>query len=78
MIFLGICVREVYGMTTFGAIPGWARDVAGLDFHFTIPQSGVIIDEDDVNDFVSQRVLPDFVEVVGMKDIKDLFSSATG
>lgn len=78
MIFLGICVREVSGMTTVGAIPDSARDVADLDVHFTIPQSGVIIDEDDVNDFVSQRVLPKFVEVVGMKDIKDLFSSATG
>lgn len=65
------------GLTTVGAILGSARHGADLDYHIIIPRSGVMDDEDDVNDFVLQRVLPKFVDIVDMDDVKDLFI-ATG
>ncbi|RAO68783.1 uncharacterized protein BHQ10_004795 [Talaromyces amestolkiae] len=65
------------GLTTVGAILGSARHGADLDYHVIIPRSGVMDDEDDVNDFVLQRILPKFVDIVDMKDVKDLFASAT-
>jgi hypothetical protein len=30
-------------------------------------------DEDDVNDFLLERVLPKFVDAVDMKDVEELF-----
>ncbi|KUL92183.1 hypothetical protein ZTR_02543 [Talaromyces verruculosus] len=64
-------------MTTVGAILGPARHGADLDYHVIIPRTGVMDDEDDVNNFILQRVLPKFVDIVDMKDVKDLFTSAT-
>lgn len=65
------------GLTTVGAILGSARHGADLDYHVIIPRSGVMDDEDDVNDFILQRILPKFVDIVDIQDIKDLFISAT-
>jgi nicotinamidase-related amidase len=65
------------GLTTVGAILGSARHGADLDYHVIIPRSGVMDDEDDVNDFILQRVLPKFVDIVDMKDLKDLFTATT-
>ncbi|GAM36534.1 hypothetical protein TCE0_018r05694 [Talaromyces pinophilus] len=65
------------GLTTIGAILGSARHGADLDYHAIIPRTGVMDDESDVNDFILQRVLPKFVDIVDMKDVKDLFTRAT-
>lgn len=40
------------GLTTVGAILGSARHGADLDYHVIIPRTGVMDDEDDVNDFI--------------------------
>lgn len=65
------------GLTTVGAILGSARHGADLDYHVIIPKSGVMDDDDDeVNDFILERVLPKFVDIVDMKDVKDLFTNA--
>jgi hypothetical protein len=38
-----------------------------------VPREGVIDDEEDVNTFLLERVLPKFVDVVDMKDVEALF-----
>jgi hypothetical protein len=30
-------------------------------------------DEEDVNDFLLERIFPKFVDVVGLKDVEELF-----
>lgn len=62
------------GLTTVGAILGSARQGADLDFHIVIPRSGVMDDEDEVNEFVLERVLPKFVDVVNTDDVRGLFT----
>lgn len=73
----GILHVVLCGLTTLGAILGSARHGADLDYHVIIPRSGVMDDEDDVNDFILQRVLPKFVDIVDMEDVKNLFTRAT-
>jgi len=61
------------GLTTVGAILGTARAGADLDFHMIVPREGTMDDERDVNDFILEKVLPKFVDVVGVEDVKGLF-----
>jgi nicotinamidase-related amidase len=61
------------GLTTMGAILGTARQGADLDYHIVIPRQGVMDDEEDVNEFLLERVLGKFVDVVDMNDVKGLF-----
>ncbi|KAF2098841.1 Isochorismatase hydrolase [Rhizodiscina lignyota] len=57
------------GLTTIGSILGGARLAADLDFHVIIPKEGVMDDEPEINDFLLQKVLPRFVDVVGIEDV---------
>jgi nicotinamidase-related amidase len=68
-------VRHVVlcGLTTAGAILGSARLGADLDFHVIVPREAVMDDEQEVNDFLLERVLPRFVDVVGVEDVEGLF-----
>ena len=68
-------VRHVVlcGLTTMGAILGGARQGADLDYHVVIPRQAVMDDEEDVNTFLLERVLPKFVDVVDVEDVKGLF-----
>ncbi|KAJ5113991.1 hypothetical protein N7456_002525 [Penicillium angulare] len=68
-------VRHVVlcGLTTMGAILGGARQGADLDYHIVIPRQAVMDDEEDVNSFLLERVLPKFVDVVDVDDVKKLF-----
>lgn len=61
------------GLTTAGAILGSARGGADLDLHMIVPRECVLDDEKDVNDFLLERVLPRFIDVVGIEDIEKLF-----
>lgn len=61
------------GLTTMGAILGSARLGADLDFHIMIPREGVMDDDEEVNSFLLDKVLPKFVDVVDMQDVKNLF-----
>ena len=56
-----------------GAILGGARQGADLDYHVVIPRQAVMDDEEDVNTFLLERVLPKFVDVVDVEDVKGLF-----
>jgi nicotinamidase-related amidase len=60
------------GLTTMGSILGGARQGADLDFHIIIPKEGVMDDDAEVNDFLLQKVLPKFVDVVGIEDVRAL------
>ncbi|KAJ5723102.1 hypothetical protein N7488_001137 [Penicillium malachiteum] len=68
-------VRHVVlcGLTTMGAILGAARQGADLDYHVVIPRQAVMDDEEEVNEFLLERVLPKFVDVVDVDDVKSLF-----
>ncbi|KAJ5611629.1 hypothetical protein N7528_008734 [Penicillium herquei] len=68
-------VRHVVlcGLTTMGAILGGARHGADLDYHIVILRQAVIDDEEEVNGFLLERVLPKFVDVVDVDDVKRLF-----
>lgn len=57
------------GLTTMGSILGTARAGADLDFHIICVREGIIDDEKEVNDFLMERVLPKFVDVVSMEDV---------
>jgi nicotinamidase-related amidase len=57
------------GLTTMGSILGTARAGADLDFHIICVKEGIIDDEKEVNDFLMERVLPKFVDVVSMEDV---------
>ena len=52
-----------------GSILGTARAGANLDFHIICVKEGTIDDEEEVNDFLMERVLPKFVDVVSMEDV---------
>jgi nicotinamidase-related amidase len=61
------------GLTTCGSVLGSARLGADLDFHVIVPREGVMDDDNDVNTFLLERVLPKFVDVVDVKDVEELF-----
>ncbi|KUJ06391.1 Isochorismatase hydrolase [Mollisia scopiformis] len=61
------------GLTTVGSVLGSARLGADLDFHIVIPRDGVMDDDKEVSDFLLDRVLPKFVDVVEISDIEELF-----
>lgn len=70
-------VRHVVlcGLTTAGAILGSARLGADLDFHVVVPREGVMDDDPEVNDFLLDKVLPKFVDVVPIADVERLFKA---
>jgi len=61
------------GLTTMGAILGGARQGTDLDYHVLIPRQAVMDDEEDVNAFLLERVLPKFADVVDLEDVKGVF-----
>jgi nicotinamidase-related amidase len=61
------------GLTTSGSILGSARLGADLDFHIVIPKECVMDDESETSDFLLEKVLPKFVDVVTVNDVKNLF-----
>ncbi|KAK5051045.1 hypothetical protein LTR84_003604 [Exophiala bonariae] len=61
------------GLTTAGAVLGSARLGADLDFHIIIPEEGVLDDDKEINDFLLDKILPRFVDVVSASDIELLF-----
>jgi nicotinamidase-related amidase len=65
----GIKHVVLVGLTTMGSILGTARAGADLDFHIICVREGIIDDEKEVNDFLMERVLPKFVDVVSMEDV---------
>lgn len=63
------------GLTTVGAILGSARQGADLDYHVVIPRGGVMDDDDEVHEFILDRILPRFVDVVDLKDVQDVLAA---
>lgn len=61
------------GLTTMGSVLGTARLGADLDFHIIVPREGVMDDDEEINSFLLQKVLPKFVDVVDLEDLKALF-----
>ncbi|KAH8678373.1 Isochorismatase-like protein [Xylariales sp. PMI_506] len=60
------------GLTTMGSVLGSARAGADLDYHIICPREGTIDDDDEVNTFLMERVLPKFVDVVDVQDVLKL------
>jgi len=60
------------GLTTAGAVLGGARLGADLDFHIMIPREGILGDDKETNDFLLDKVLPRFVDVVSASDVRSL------
>ena len=52
-----------------GQCPRDCESRADLDFHIICVKEGIIDDEKEVNDFLMERVLPKFVDVVSMEDV---------
>ena len=63
------------GLTTAGAILGSARQGADLDYHVVVVREGNVDDEVEVKRFLEERVLPRFVDVVGVRDVLGVFES---
>jgi nicotinamidase-related amidase len=61
------------GLTTVGSVLGSARLGADLDFHIVVPREGVMDDDVEVSEFLLDRVLPKFVDVVEIGDVEELF-----
>lgn len=61
------------GLTTMGSVLGTARLGADLDFHIVIPREGAMDDDKDINEVLLERVLPKFVDVVDLEDVRGLF-----
>ncbi|KAL9471937.1 hypothetical protein ACSS6W_009878 [Trichoderma asperelloides] len=57
------------GLTTMGSILGSARGGADLDFHISCVEEGIMDDDVEVHKFLMTKVLPKFVDVVGLQDI---------
>jgi nicotinamidase-related amidase len=68
----GIRHVVLVGLTTMGSILGSARGGADLDFHVITPREAIIDDDKEVDEFLMTRVLPKFVDVVGMEDVLKL------
>ena len=60
------------GLTTMGSILGGARAGADLDYHMIIPKGAVIDDEVEVHNFLIERVLPKFLDVVDIEDVVNI------
>ena len=73
--FRGIGIKHVIlcGLTTMGSVLGTARLGADLDLHIAIPREGVMDDDEEVNTFLLEKVLPKFIDVVDLEDIRALF-----
>jgi len=65
----GIKHVVLVGLTTMGSVLGSARAGADLDFHIICPREGIIDDDKEVNDLLMEKVLPKFVDVVGVNDV---------
>ncbi|RSL59954.1 hypothetical protein CEP54_007054 [Fusarium duplospermum] len=65
----GIKHVVLVGLTTMGSILGSARAGADLDYHIICVNEGIIDDEPEVHEFLMERVLPKFVDVVKMEDV---------
>lgn len=61
------------GLTTAGAVLGSARLGADLDFHIIVAREGVMDDDKETNDFLLNKVLPRFVDVVPVSAVESLF-----
>lgn len=68
----GIKHVVLVGLTTMGSILGSARGGADLDFHIICPREGIIDDDKEVDDFLMEKVLPKFVDVVRIEDVLGL------
>ncbi|KPI42453.1 uncharacterized protein AB675_9619 [Cyphellophora attinorum] len=69
-------VRHVVlcGLTTVGPVLGSARLAADMDFHVVVVREGVMDDEEVVvGEFLLERVLARFADVVGMADLEEVF-----
>ena len=59
-----------------GSVLGTARLGADLDFHIAVPREGAMDDDEEVNNFLLEKVLPKFVDVVRVEDLKELFEGS--
>ena len=69
----GIRHIVLVGLTTAGAILGSARQGADLDYHMIVVREGNVDDEVEVKAFLEERVLPRFVDVVGVDNVLGCF-----
>jgi nicotinamidase-related amidase len=60
------------GLTTMGSILGSARGGADLQFHIITPRECIIEDEEGIDDFLMEKILPKFVDVVHSTDVLSL------
>lgn len=67
----GIRHIVLVGLTTMGSVLGSARGGADLDFHVIVPREGVREDvgNEEVHEVLMGKVLPKFVDVVGLDDV---------
>ncbi|PON25010.1 hypothetical protein TGAM01_v206091 [Trichoderma gamsii] len=68
----GIRHIVLVGLTTMGSILGSARAGADLDFHVCCLEEGIMDDDPEVHKFLMTKVLPKFVDIVGLQDILQL------
>ncbi|EHK49443.1 uncharacterized protein TrAtP1_010666 [Trichoderma atroviride] len=68
----GIKHIVLVGLTTMGSILGSARAGADLDFHICCVEEGIMDDDPEVHNFLMTRVLPKFVDIVGLRDVLQL------
>ncbi|KAF2647957.1 Isochorismatase hydrolase [Lophiostoma macrostomum CBS 122681] len=62
----GIKHVVLVGLTTMGSILESAKTGADLDFHVVCPRERIIDDDVEVHEFLMNRVLPKFVDVVSI------------
>lgn len=48
------------------------RGGADVDYHIICPREGIIDDDPEVDEFLMTKVLPKFVDVVGIEDVLSL------
>jgi nicotinamidase-related amidase len=63
------------GLTTVGAVLGSARLAADMDFHVVVVREGIMDDDEEVSGVLLERVLPRFVDVVGLRELEEVFVS---
>lgn len=68
----GIRHVVLVGLTTMGSILGSARAGADLDFHICCVEEGIMDDDPEVHKFLMTKVLPKFVDIVGLEDVLQL------
>lgn len=68
----GIRHVVLVGLTTMGSILGSARAGVDLDFHICCVEEGIMDDDPEVHQFLMTKVLPKFVDIVGLQDILQL------